>query len=192
MPLNPFFQTLGVAAGGLFVLVLLWSALCPAQRIWPPQHYNRFVALITWTGTLAIFCSALWLGITGWGTIALPDWTRFGLGLPAVILGTLRVWPAAFRVGFDQTSGAEGDLMTTGLYRYSRHPQYVADILMLAGWGALSASAPALPVIAASIAALIAAPFAEEPWLRETYGDAYRTYQRGTSRFIGFPRKTTS
>ena len=192
MTFNQIIQLVGVPAGSGFVIILLWSALFPSHRIWPPQHYSRFTAVVTWVGTLAIFGPALWLGLTGWGSLGLPDWLRFGPGLLAVLLGNAFVWPAAFRFGFDQTSGDTGQLMTTGLYRYSRHPQYVADMLMLTGWAVLTASGSALPVITAGIAALAAAPFAEEPWLRETYGAQYDAYCKRTPRFIGVPRETGS
>lgn len=42
----------------------------------------------------------------------------------------------------------------------------------------------ALPVLAVGLAALLAAPLAEETWLEEVYGDAYRNYKSRVGRFI--------
>ncbi|WP_375210682.1 methyltransferase family protein [Hyphococcus sp.] len=192
MTTSAIIQSIGIGAGAIFVIILLWSALVPQLRIWPPQDYSRVSSGLTWLGTLGIFGPALWLGVSDWNALDLVAWLRFGPGLVAVILGNLIVWPAAFRFGYDQTSGAEGELMTDGLYRYSRNPQYVADILMLAGWALLSASASALPVVALGIAALITAPFAEEPWLKAVYGNSYEAYMRRTPRFIGLPTEARS
>ena len=183
------FQTVGVIAGAIFLAVLIWSTLFPSHRIWPPRRYSRYGAIFTWLGTLAIFGAALWLGIADWARVTLPDWSRYGVGLVAVIVGNLIVWPGAIRFGFDQTSGAKGDLMTDGVYRFSRHPQYVGDILILVGWAMFSASLSALPVIAIGVTVLVAAPFVEEPWLRQTYGERYRDYERRTQCFFGLPRE---
>lgn len=101
-----------------------------------------------------------------------------------MIVGHVVAWSAAAELGFRATSGEAGGLRTRGLYRRSRNPQYVADIAILVGIGLLSAAATALPVIAAGIAILALAPFAEEPWLRETYGDAFEGYAARMPRFL--------
>ncbi len=39
-------------------------------------------------------------------------------------------------------------------------------------------------MIGLGLVILIMAPFAEEPWLEETYGEAYRRYRARTPRFL--------
>ncbi|TKZ20589.1 hypothetical protein FAP39_09870 [Shimia litoralis] len=68
--------------------------------------------------------------------------------------------------------------------RYSCNPQYVADITMIVGWIVLCASAVAALVGSAGIVVLIAAPFAEEPWLEEQYGSAFKDYEAKARRFF--------
>lgn len=80
--------------------------------------------------------------------------------------------------------GAQGRLKTSGLYRFSRNPQYVADIAILIGWTLLSASIVAIPVITLGIAVFTAFPFAEESWLEERYGTAYLRYKAAARRFL--------
>ena len=70
------------------------------------------------------------------------------------------------------------------MYRYSRNPHYVADIAMIVGWIVLCASAGAALVGFAGIAVLIAALFAEEPWLKAQYGSAFEDYQAKVRRFL--------
>ncbi len=55
---------------------------------------------------------------------------------------------------------------------------------ILVGWTVLSASIAALPIVAGDILTLLLAPFAEEAWLEEVYGDAYHSYCKAALRFI--------
>ncbi len=57
-------------------------------------------------------------------------------------------------------------------------------MIILLGWGILAASMWALPVVAIGIFVLAVAPFAEEPWLEETYGEPYRLYKSRVRRFV--------
>ena len=163
--------------------------LFPEQRRWPPQVYSFGAALPVWAATIMVAGPAIWLAVSGWGHTPLPGWVRYGLALPAFIVANFVVWSAVVRFGFDKTSGASGKLVTSGLYRYSRNPQYVADILMLLSWGLLSASHSVWSVIGIGIVTLLLAPFAEEKWLQEAHGEQFTDYSRRTPRFLGMPVK---
>lgn len=56
-----------------------------------------------------------------WGTIALPNWMRFGLGIPLIVIGNIVVWSEVAHFGIAQTGGAKGTLRSGGMYRYSRN-----------------------------------------------------------------------
>ena len=88
------------------------------------------------------------------------------------------------RFGLPQTGGAVGQLKVDGLYRYSRNPQYLADIAILIGWALLCASVVAFPAIVTGILVLLIAPFAEEPWLEENYGQTYLDYKATVRRYL--------
>ena len=60
----------------------------------------------------------------------------------------------------------------------------MADIAILIGWGVLAASLWILPVLAIGLAVLLLAPFSEEPWLEENYGDPYRVYKSKVRRYF--------
>ena len=70
------------------------------------------------------------------------------------------------------------------MYRYSRNPQYVADIAIVVGWMVLSSAPWALAMGAAAILVLIAAPFSEEVWLKEQYGSEFEAYAARVRRFL--------
>lgn len=80
------------------------------------------------------------------------------------------------KIGFGATSGEVAELKTDDLYRYSRNPQYVADMVILLGWALLSASGWAVYVAGIGVAVLTAAPLSEEPWLETNYGDQFRLW----------------
>jgi len=182
--MEKFLTVLGLAIAGATITALLWSTARPDRRIWPPQSYGRWTPIFVWVPTVFLFGAIVALGLMQWGEFGLPVWLRYGLGLPIVILANLAVWYEVAKFGIEQTGGAEGTLKTDGLYRYSRNPQYVADAAMIAGWLILSASPAAVPVGTAAIAALLIAPFAEEPWLKEQYGKSYLDYMARVRRFL--------
>lgn len=172
----------GVSIGTLAAII--WSIIHPNNRLWPPRRYTRWTPFAVWTPTFILFAALLGLGILGWGTLEIPVTIRFGLGALLIIIGNLGVWSEVINFGVPQTGGAKGTLRTEGLYRFSRNPQYVSDILMILGWMLLSASSWACFVGIFSILVLLSAPFAEEPWLRKVYGDAYEKYFCRVRRFL--------
>ncbi|WP_159453127.1 methyltransferase family protein [Pseudooctadecabacter jejudonensis] len=119
-----------------------------------------------------------------WGSLPIPTWLRFGVGIPLIVAGNVIVWSEVAQFGIAQTGGAKGSLRTGGMYRYSRNPQYVADIAMVVGWIMLSASSGATLIGLAGIVVLLAAPLAEEPWLEEQYGAAFKNYRAKVRRFL--------
>ncbi|MEQ9258606.1 MAG: methyltransferase [Roseovarius sp.] len=174
----------GLAVAGLTLAGLVWSALIPARRIWPPEAYGPLTPYAVWSLTGLLAGALIGLGVLGWGGMGLPQWVRYGAGGLLIVLGNLAVWAEVAAFGFRKTSGAEGGLRTDGLYRVSRHPQYVADVAMVTGWCLLAASAPAALPGAGVVLVLLAAPLAEEPWLEERHGAAYRRYKARVRRYL--------
>lgn len=176
--------SLGLAVASATLAAIIWSIAFPERRIWPPKRYTAFTPFLVWVPTFTLFGVLIVLGALGWGDLAIPNWLRFGVGLPLILIGNIVVWMEVSHFGVPQTGGAKGTLRTTGMYRYSRNPQYVADIAIVSGWLILSAAPFAMPVGLAGIAVLIAAPFSEEPWLREQYGIAFENYSSRVRRFF--------
>lgn len=151
------FLGLGVAA--MTLAAILWSIAFPARRIWPPKRYTTLTPFLVWIPTFTLFGVLILLGVWGWGDLAIPSWVRFGVGLPLILIGNIVVWMEVSHFGVPQTGGAKGTLRTEGMYRYSRNPQYMADIGIVGGWMILSAALWAMVVGLAGIAVLIAVPF---------------------------------
>jgi protein-S-isoprenylcysteine O-methyltransferase Ste14 len=181
-----------VAAALLVALIgaLLTSIVWPERRLWPPPGQRSWQFVLMWGLTLAAFGAILWVGLLDWNSLGWPGWLRWPLGLGLIVCGNGVAWLGVRQLGMKTTSGASGPLVRSGLYRYSRNPQYFGDMLILSGWIVMSASAWAAPLAVLGIVAFWLTPWAEESWLGERYGEAYRDYCRATPRFIGLPRFT--
>ena len=182
MPTFLVFTGLMIAAATF--AAMLWSIAFPARRLWPPKRYTMATSILVWVPTFTLFGILIVFGVKEWGSLPIPTWLRFGVGVPLIVVGNVIVWTEVAQFGIAQTGGAKGSLRTGGMYRYSRNPQYVADIAMIFGWIVLCASSGAALVGIAGIAVLISAPFAEEPWLKEQYGSAYEEYKAKVRRFL--------
>jgi protein-S-isoprenylcysteine O-methyltransferase Ste14 len=80
--------------------------------------------------------------------------------------------------------GLEAELVTEGPFALSRNPGYVGDLILLAGYVILTDSQLAAILAALGAVWFLLAPFAEEPWLEEQYGEAYRRYRTQHPRWL--------
>jgi protein-S-isoprenylcysteine O-methyltransferase Ste14 len=121
--------------------------------------------------------------------VQLPPAVRL-LGVPVGGLG-LGLFAWMFRhLGLNVTSTsvprAKATLVTTGPYRWVRHPMYTAALILLGATALLTANGVVVVFGSAACGLLIARSRIEEVRLVEKFGDAYRTYQGRTGRL--FPR----
>jgi len=174
----------GLLSGMTLIGTLVWSIFLPSRRIWPPNNETSPIPTVAWGLTLAVFGTAIGLGILDWGTVSTLDPVRWALGPVLIVAGNLIVWWGAFSIGLKATSGGRDKLITTGLYRHSRNPQYLADMAILIGFGLWLSSFWVWPIVAVGVLALAMAPFAEEPWLSAQYGAKFDDYCAVTGRFL--------
>jgi len=80
-------------------------------------------------------------------------------------------------------------LITTGIYRWSRNPQFIGWFLMLLGISLAGRSgfAFALTGVFAIVIYLYTVLLAE-PYLESLYGEEYRLFKARTARWIGIPK----
>jgi protein-S-isoprenylcysteine O-methyltransferase Ste14 len=79
---------------------------------------------------------------------------------------------------------ANATLVTTGPYRWIRHPMYSAALILVTAVTLLTANTVVAIGGIVMFALLAARSHLEEQRLVEKFGDAYRTYQRDTGRFL--------
>ncbi len=78
--------------------------------------------------------------------------------------------------------------ITTGVYRYSRHPIYIGVIVQYIGIGIASASGLFLLIAILSLIPTVLTAPAEERFCCGEYGDTYRNYMNRTPRWLGAPK----
>jgi protein-S-isoprenylcysteine O-methyltransferase Ste14 len=109
------------------------------------------------------------------------------IGLPLFLVGFGIAVCGYFNLGFGNTyCGADG-LVSHGLYRYSRNPQYASSMIGLAGLAICCNSWLALALAALMSGAYVLMALVEEAWLEQRYGAPYRDYCARTARFVDGP-----
>jgi len=108
----------------------------------------------------------------------------FYIGLPITLIGLI----AGVVVLVNWATTPSDEPVIRGLYRYSRHPMYVAAFVMYIGLGIACASwVFLLFAVVITVVSFVYAD-AEEQLTLEMYGDAYHEYMDRTPRYIGIPK----
>ncbi len=81
---------------------------------------------------------------------------------------------------------ADHQLITHGIYRFTRHPIYLGAIMVLIGVPVFVSSLYGLLTMSALIPIFLNRIRMEERMLTEEFGDAYQTYQEATSKLIPY------
>jgi protein-S-isoprenylcysteine O-methyltransferase Ste14 len=113
-----------------------------------------------------------------WGTA----WFYAGLSIYLVgLIAYVMVW-----VGFATTPPDK--LVTKGIYRYSRNPMQLSQVVIFLGVSIATASWIFLLLSVVYMIAPLLWVDAEERHCLKYYGDAYREYMKRTPRWIGIPK----
>jgi len=120
-----------------------------------------------------------WIGHTGMyiGTVLIL------VGIALVILG----WNVVYKRYWRKEEG-KGELITDGIYRYIRHPQYTGFMLITLGMLLDWATLPMLimwPIMAVLYYRLAKK---EEGYMLEQFGQQYMEYRQMTGMFLPFPK----
>ena len=189
MSLVPAFE-IGVWNAWIFMLVYLF--LNTADPNWLVRRHD-FKALFKKSSTIpplnktekkiTILSIAILLLLFIYSVLLpLPLGTAwFYAGLTIFLLGLV----VCEITGISLTATPVDEPITTGLYRYSRHPMYITIFLQFIGTGIASASWLFLLLVIIPTILTIILIIPEERFCLEKYGDAYRKYMNGTPRWIG-------
>ncbi len=184
--LGPIVAT--VVAIALVVLAILMIATVTSQnfRLWPTpgkkswQSYTFWPLFRTSMGGLPV-AAALLADLSGplW-------WLQLFIGIPLIVVGFGVTLYGYFDLGIENTYGADENLVTDGLYHYSRNPQYVASIIGYLGIAVAAGSWVIWALAALAVLVYSLMPLAEEPWLRKRFGQSYDDYMQTTPRFLSW------
>ncbi len=99
-----------------------------------------------------------------------------------VMFASLVSFGKSFRVGID--TGRQGKLVTSGIFRVTRNPIYVAFAFALFGEFLIQPNWLFLAYLVAGIALLHRQVLREESYLRQQYGAQYETYCTRVRRYL--------
>jgi protein-S-isoprenylcysteine O-methyltransferase Ste14 len=167
---------------GLFILTIKMSSF----RFWPPPAARSWQFFVAWLVAAIVTVLFALLGLLDYDSFILPMfWMRSPFALAFFVLGgTIGSW-AFISFPFRATIGLGDRLVTGGPYRFSRNPQYIGDSLLIVGYFLLTNSWMVGVIGFLGVVLNLLAPFTEEPWLEQRFGQAYLDYKRRVPRFIG-------
>ena len=174
----------GVAAVllGLLVLTLLLASF----RIWPTPGPKTWQSYVFWPlfRSLNVLCFGVAIADRA-SYLGLPVWLR--LITFVLLVGSIALFVYSFRIlGRDNSYGAQGGLVTSGIYRWTRNPQNAMLVVVYGCLAVAADSAPTYVLCAAMMAVYVLMILAEEPWLEAVYGEPYRCYCREVPRFFNW------
>ncbi len=175
---------------GLFFVGFTVFALWYLRR----EYYQR--GKLSWFGLLVhvtmFIVNGMFVGVLVWGVDEIPpmgDLAWLGISLMVVGLGIVVYAMDLFREFSRWLGNDTPGLATSGLYSFSRNPQFVGYGLLILGvviaWGRTLGWIGLLSYL--GLAYLMAR--VEESHLTRVYGQSYRDYCSRVPRFVGLPKK---
>ncbi len=174
-----------VTAALCFTLGLALNLRYPRLGLWPPPSAGTWQFWFVWVSYTTSGVGTACIGVLDWGTLGLDHgWFRVTGVVLLLVAVPLNEW--GMRTLSDhQTLGLQGDLVTGGPYRFSRNPQYVAEILSFLGVIVITNSLMGATIGVLVILWFLMAPLAEEPWLIRQFGAQFQAYSSRVPRFLG-------
>ena len=147
----------------------------------------RPIAFIRIAAVFAYVIDPAWMR---WSQVGLPPWVRWagvGFGVSAAILLTVVFRSLGTNITDTVVTRKSHTLVTSGPYRWVRHPFYVTAALAMTADSLVTANWFLALTGALTFGLMVIRTGTEEQKLIERFGDAYREYMARTGRFI--PRR---
>jgi protein-S-isoprenylcysteine O-methyltransferase Ste14 len=127
-----------------------------------------------------------------WGHTLVEEFGHLGMyiGIVLAMFGILLVvlgWKEVYKRYWSKEEG-QGELVTDGIYRFIRHPQYTGFILITLGMLLDWATLPMLIMWLVMAVLYYRLARREEREMEAEFGEAYRRYLRETSMFVPMPK----
>jgi len=163
---------------------MLRTLYVPPFRIWLTPGPGTWQSVVFWTLFRAGMVLTFVIAILDWNSTGLVDPSRLIIGLPLFLVGFGITVCGYFNLGLGNTDcGAEG-LVSLGLYRFSRNPQYASSIMGLVGTVIMANSWLTVPLALLASCVYVLMALTEEAWLQERYGSNYLEYSERKARFF--------
>ncbi len=159
------------------------------RQRWPGPA--MFLAFFELQAVIAVIFTLPFL-FAAWNPVRVGLLEYIGLGICLLALAGESLADRQMK-SFKQNAANKGRVCTTGLWRYSRHPNYFFEFLVWVGFAIASLGTPwgwstiICPVLMYHFLTKVTGIPLTEEYAIKSKGEAYREYQRTTSAF--FPRR---
>ena len=143
------------------------------------------------SASVAFVVNPAWMG---WSALPLPAWLRWtgvAITFPAYVLGGWAILSLVLRDAYSGTVVIKDShaLVTSGPYRWIRHPIYTTYFAWTVSFFLLTANGFIGLVLLALSILLASRVEGEEAMVLERFGDEYRAYMQRTGRFLPRSRR---
>jgi len=168
-----------------YILMFILTIKKESFRFWPPDSPDSWQFFAAWSIALVVAVEFLFVGLLDFDSLILPGLRArlpvvVAIVLPVTALG---IWVYAV-FPYKAIIGLGDRLVTRGPYRYTRNPQYICDISSILAYMILTNSWMVCVLGILGTVLNILAPFTEEPWLEERFGEEYLAYKCRVPRFF--------
>jgi len=154
-------------------------------QFWPPPKLASWQYIVFWSLFRLFFLAIVVLCVIDFQGFGKPSFILSVIGWTLSLIGFLVAVGISAQMGWSNAHGEATGLITIGLFAYSRNPIYVASIVGMFGLAMAVNSSRVNSLLAIWATLYLLAPIAEEPWLKERYGDSYTQYCETVSRYFG-------
>ena len=160
------------------------------------EHENRLTMALLILGGIVLLIGIViyvfYASVFPWSQLPLPDlvrWIGVAMGLISIPLIGWIHWALGRAFSKSLTIQEEHQLVTTGLYRWIRHPMYTVFIIYFLSLFLVSTNLFLLVTFIIMVITFIFRIPKEEEMLINQFGDAYREYMKRTGRLLPRLRK---
>ena len=150
-------------------------------------NLRRVFGLALWLSIFAYLINPRWMAWASLASLPLPSWARWSGAAIMALCVPLFYWLFS-SLGKNITPTVairkDHDLVTSGPYRWVRHPLYSVGFLAFGAFSLLAANWFIFALLVLAFIVLMQRTPIEEKRLIEHFGDAYREYMQRTGRYL--------
>ncbi|MBI3586204.1 MAG: isoprenylcysteine carboxylmethyltransferase family protein [Ignavibacteriales bacterium] len=167
-----------LAVGTVANIIFSWLFSIRAGRYHGIYRFFSFESILV----LVLLCAPVWFTLP-WRWNQLVSWVILVGAIPLPLYGFLTLRAAGKPEGQIENTTV---LVTSGVYRYIRHPLYASLILLGTGIFFKNITPTTAACALVNLVAMVATARTEEREMLKKFGDAYARYMERTKMFIPF------
>lgn len=190
---GPAFLNKSIGACYLILWILWWTVTFIGRRKGEDTVYDKGQKMLVIISAIVSIPFLIYIPVWEYSDFEGPiprdgvlSWAGIILFVSGIIIQSIAMWQLkgfyTVRIGIQP----EQKLVTSGLYRFIRHPGYLSYIITIIGIGLSLSSILTLLFVVFIILFLVLRIKGEEEMLLKEFGDEYKAYMKRTKKIIPF------